>query len=167
MGEKYQTYLASREWALKREAVRERSNNTCEVCHKAPMQACHHLTYARIYNERLEDLQAICDNCHKFESGKSLVVLKEPFFYRLPPFRKKAPITQIFTEAILEPDYEAATLKVLDDFFHHGILAPVLFLFPAPEADHWRYVFCVNGGDFIYAVSFKTPISCLEEWRFR
>jgi hypothetical protein len=35
------------------------------------MQACHHLTYERVGHERLEDLQAICDACHAYESGKT------------------------------------------------------------------------------------------------
>lgn len=71
MGAKYQRYLASREWALKRESVRARSGGICERCGKNPMQAVHHLTYEHIYDEPLEDLQAICDGCHAFESGKT------------------------------------------------------------------------------------------------
>lgn len=69
--ERYQRYLCSREWNEKREAVRVRSRGYCERCLINPMQACHHLTYARKYNERLEDLQAICDNCHAFTHGKT------------------------------------------------------------------------------------------------
>lgn len=30
----------------------------------------HHLTYERIYHENLDDLQAVCDPCHEFLSGK-------------------------------------------------------------------------------------------------
>lgn len=66
----YQGYLASREWALKREAVRKRSGSKCERCKKNEMDAVHHLTYIRIGNELLTDLQAICDPCHEFLSGK-------------------------------------------------------------------------------------------------
>lgn len=69
--EKYQAYLCSREWAEKREAVRARAFNRCERCKVLPMEACHHLTYARKYNEKLEDLQAICNACHQFTHGKS------------------------------------------------------------------------------------------------
>src|SRR5579872_6752263 len=67
----YKTYLASREWALKREAVRRRSGNKCERCKKGPQDAVHHLTYANVGNEPLENLQAICRPCHEFLSGKS------------------------------------------------------------------------------------------------
>jgi hypothetical protein len=66
--EDYQAYLASRQWALKREAVRDRSNGQCERCWINPMMAVHHLTYARVGDERLEDLLAICDPCHEYFS---------------------------------------------------------------------------------------------------
>lgn len=68
--EKYAAYLCSREWAEKREAVRARSRGTCERCKRNPMDACHHLTYARKYDEQLDDLQAICNPCHEFTHGK-------------------------------------------------------------------------------------------------
>lgn len=67
----YQRYLASREWAQKREEVRLRSGNRCEHCFNAPQQAVHHLTYERIGNENLSDLMAICNPCHEYLSGKS------------------------------------------------------------------------------------------------
>lgn len=69
--EKYAAYLCSREWAEKREAVRDRSGGLCERCGVNPMNACHHLTYLRKYGEFLEDLQAICTPCHEFTHGKS------------------------------------------------------------------------------------------------
>lgn len=69
--EKRNLYYCSREWAELREAVRERAGNRCERCKTGPMDNCHHLTYARLYNERLEDLQAICEPCHQFTHGKS------------------------------------------------------------------------------------------------
>jgi len=66
----YQEYLASREWAVKREAVRRRSKGKCERCKRNDMHSVHHKTYERIGNEKLADLQAICDPCHDFLSGK-------------------------------------------------------------------------------------------------
>jgi len=69
--EKYHAYLCSREWSEKREAVRDRADGRCERCEILPMDACHHLTYIRKYDERLEDLQAICNPCHEFTHGKS------------------------------------------------------------------------------------------------
>ena len=69
MAVNYKEYLASREWALLRERVRERSGDCCERC-QGPMQAVHHLTYERVGHERLEDLQAVCNPCHEFLSAK-------------------------------------------------------------------------------------------------
>ncbi len=69
--EKYAAYLCSREWAVKREAVRKRSGGKCERCHVLPMDHVHHLTYERKYQEELEDLQASCKACHEFTHGKS------------------------------------------------------------------------------------------------
>lgn len=69
----YHAYLASREWALKREAVRVRCGNVCERCHRAPHQQTHHLTYARVGHELLEDLLGVCADCHRFLSGKTNV----------------------------------------------------------------------------------------------
>src|SRR5262245_4611509 len=69
--EKYQAYLASREWGLLREAVKERSGGICERCNKNGGTAVHHVTYARLYCERLEDLIHLCDECHDFLHGRS------------------------------------------------------------------------------------------------
>lgn len=69
--EKYSAYLCSREWAERREAVRERADGKCERCGLLPMDACHHLTYERKYSEDLSDLQGICNACHEFTHGKS------------------------------------------------------------------------------------------------
>jgi hypothetical protein len=67
----YKRYLASREWSLLREQVRERSGDSCEHCFVQHQQAVHHLTYERIGRERLEDLMAVCNPCHEYLSGKS------------------------------------------------------------------------------------------------
>jgi 5-methylcytosine-specific restriction endonuclease McrA len=67
----YHKYLASREWALLKEQVKQRSKGKCERCKASPHDATHHLTYERIGNEKLEDLVGVCEDCHKFLSGKS------------------------------------------------------------------------------------------------
>lgn len=69
--EKYQAYLCSREWSVLREKVRKRAGGICERCATHPMDHVHHLTYARRYAERLEDLQAQCKPCHDFTHAKS------------------------------------------------------------------------------------------------
>jgi hypothetical protein len=68
--EKYQLYLASREWAEKKERVKSRSLGTCERCHYAAGEQVHHLTYAHKYQEPLEDLMHLCEPCHEFLSAK-------------------------------------------------------------------------------------------------
>ena len=65
----YGVYMASREWALKKRAVRERSGGICERCKKAPATQVHHLTYERLYRELLSDLLHVCRPCHEYESA--------------------------------------------------------------------------------------------------
>lgn len=69
----YGAYLASREWALLKVAVRERSGGICERCHNAPATQCHHRTYERLYHEEITDLEDLCAACHEYESGKRRV----------------------------------------------------------------------------------------------
>lgn len=64
--EKYGAYLASRKWWVKRRAVMKRANGICERCGKFKAKAVHHLNYARVYEEKMSDLQAICKGCHEF-----------------------------------------------------------------------------------------------------
>ena len=64
-------YYASREWAVLKEAVRERSGGKCERCLVAEHEETHHVTYERMGWELPEDLQGVCGPCHEFLSGKS------------------------------------------------------------------------------------------------
>jgi hypothetical protein len=66
----YQVYLASREWALLKQELRERASGLCEHCFAAPYQETHHATYERTGYELLEDLLAVCSPCHAFLSGR-------------------------------------------------------------------------------------------------
>lgn len=75
----YHEYLASREWALKKRAVFQRSAGRCERCHIFKHTQTHHLTYERIGHEELTDLQGLCDGCHAFVSAKSDVDPKVEF----------------------------------------------------------------------------------------
>lgn len=69
--EKYAAYLCSREWNVKKEAVHKRAGECCERCNLFSINAVHHLTYERKYDEPLEDLQGTCRLCHEFTHGKS------------------------------------------------------------------------------------------------
>ncbi len=68
--EKYQAYLCSHEWAKLKTAVHERAGGICERCGQFPINAVHHLTYARKYAEAVEDLAGWCKNCHNFTHDK-------------------------------------------------------------------------------------------------
>jgi hypothetical protein len=63
--EKYEAYLCSREWALMRRRVLDRSRGICEKCKDAPFENVHHLTYIRKYEEELDDLMGVCRDCHE------------------------------------------------------------------------------------------------------
>ncbi len=67
----YHKYLASREWALLKEQVKDRAKNKCERCKNGACEVTHHITYERIGRECLEDLLGLCQECHKYLSGKS------------------------------------------------------------------------------------------------
>ncbi len=69
--EKYSAYLASREWAVLKEQIKQRSRGICEHCLVARGTQTHHQTYARKYKEPLSDLLHVCAPCHEFLSGKS------------------------------------------------------------------------------------------------
>ncbi len=61
---KYYTYLNSDEWKEKRKLVLQRDNNMCQICKVNKAVDIHHLSYINLYNEPLDDLQALCRNCH-------------------------------------------------------------------------------------------------------
>jgi hypothetical protein len=67
----YFGYLGSPEWKAKRKAVKKRCSNICERCHLYLVDEVHHLTYERLHNESLEDLQGLCCGCHDFLHGKT------------------------------------------------------------------------------------------------
>ena len=63
-------YMASREWAVLKEAVKKRADGVCERCGLDPVDQVHHLTYERFGHELLTDLHGLCNQCHEFVSGK-------------------------------------------------------------------------------------------------
>ena len=75
--EKYHAYLASREWALKKRAVHKRSAGICEACFTRHATETHHDTYIRLYHELLDDLRAVCHQCHLELSGLAEGVLEK------------------------------------------------------------------------------------------
>lgn len=65
----YHEYMASREWALLKREVKKRSLGICERCGRAPAAQVHHLNYRRVGNEKLTDLQHVCEGCHEYLSA--------------------------------------------------------------------------------------------------
>ncbi|MGC4002852.1 MAG: hypothetical protein QM811_06860 [Pirellulales bacterium] len=92
--EKYAAYLASREWAVLKEAVKARSGGTCERCEWNEATQTHHQTYTRKYREELTDLLHVCAPCHEFVSGKRAddPILKRPLLFG----RHRTPLQSIY-----------------------------------------------------------------------
>ncbi|MBB5623736.1 5-methylcytosine-specific restriction endonuclease McrA [Pedobacter cryoconitis] len=61
---KYHQYLNSDEWKARRLLVLDRDNNLCQSCKNEKAEDIHHLSYENLYNEPLDDLQALCRECH-------------------------------------------------------------------------------------------------------
>ena len=95
----YGKYLASREWAVLKTKVRQRSGGICERCRINPHQETHHVTYERFGRERLEDLQGVCRDCHKFVSNKS------DFDPLNPPLTTDAFLQEQALQHDLQPDF--------------------------------------------------------------
>ncbi len=64
ISKEYQAYLYSDKWKAKRRKVLNRAKYKCKRCKKRRATQVHHLTYERIFKERLSDLQAVCGSCH-------------------------------------------------------------------------------------------------------
>ncbi len=63
----YQLYLKTRIWWCKATRIKLGQGGICAHCgdfwgHKLQ---CHHKTYDRLFEERDEDLEAICPPCHR------------------------------------------------------------------------------------------------------
>lgn len=138
----YPRYLASREWSLLREQVRERSGNHCEHCFIAPQQAVHHLTYERIGREDLSDLMAVCNPCHEWLSGHSSVnplyafaAVSPPMAvshvawkrHLIVPFRVPEGYSSVAAQAVVCNENQCVFCAYLDDMwvvFIQGLVLP-------------------------------------------
>lgn len=69
----YSKYLASPQWAAKRDLVLKRANYICEGCLENPASQVHHLSYKNKFREFLFELVAVCMDCHKrLHDGESV-----------------------------------------------------------------------------------------------
>lgn len=62
--ERYAAYLRSPTWERKRDAVLQRARFRCEQCGMPGQLSVHHIRYRRWGTEPLEELQALCQDCH-------------------------------------------------------------------------------------------------------
>src|SRR5215203_1694501 len=60
----YVAYLKTDWWAFVRRRCMARAWNACERCQCRPARQVHHLTYERLGAERLDDVIAVCPQCH-------------------------------------------------------------------------------------------------------
>jgi hypothetical protein len=61
----YLRYLQSSRWRTLARAVRIRAKGKCDICLRADGTECAHLTYERVFNERITDLLWLCKKCHR------------------------------------------------------------------------------------------------------
>lgn len=58
-------YYQSPQWQSKRLQKIRQVGNKCERCGKVARLDVHHVNYDNLYDEDMEDLQALCRNCHE------------------------------------------------------------------------------------------------------
>ena len=61
----YEEYRQSQRWRKLRRAAMLRAKGICEICRRWDGRELAHLTYDRIFNERLEDVLWLCKKCHR------------------------------------------------------------------------------------------------------
>jgi len=61
----YFLYLRSQAWKQRRAEAIRASGGCCDECGTPHVEEVHHVTYARLGNERLEDLASVCVRCHR------------------------------------------------------------------------------------------------------
>jgi 5-methylcytosine-specific restriction endonuclease McrA len=61
----YRDYLGTDEWSERRKRVIRRAGFRCQVCASGSRLHVHHRTYARRGVERIEDMIALCADCHE------------------------------------------------------------------------------------------------------
>lgn len=91
MNPSYKAYLDSPAWKVKRGQRLEIARHTCSVCGQGGHLHVHHLTYANIFNERMEELLPLCELHHKlaeelYENG-ALTKEGEPLYLMVQTIR--------------------------------------------------------------------------------
>lgn len=67
MRDDYLEYLDSPEWWRLRKLAVQRADHKCERCGAKELLNVHHRTYQRLGAEYLNDLEVLCETCHRME----------------------------------------------------------------------------------------------------
>ena len=59
-------YLISPEWEAKRKQALKAANYSCQLCKAETDLHVHHISYKNLFRENLEDLAALCSDCHTY-----------------------------------------------------------------------------------------------------
>lgn len=70
----YADYLQTEHWAQVRKHKIAKTGRQCEKCGRTGNVDVHHLTYERLGEELMEDLQVLCPICHKQVHGLELTM---------------------------------------------------------------------------------------------
>lgn len=66
----YQHYLTTQHWENVRSRKLGQAGYRCEKCNRGEPLEVHHLTYDRLGEELMDDLQVLCRICHSREHGR-------------------------------------------------------------------------------------------------
>jgi hypothetical protein len=101
----YKNYLKSKEWALKKEQLFLKRGKVCERCKSTQDIHVHHKHYKTLFNERLIDLEVLCQRCHfnhhnqlknnKKQKNKKHTDLQKPKKKIIELFEKGFPLYKI------------------------------------------------------------------------
>lgn len=61
---RYRAYVRTRHWMIIKNKRLKLSNDKCDICGSNNDLQVHHIRYKNLYDVDLDDLQAICKNCH-------------------------------------------------------------------------------------------------------
>lgn len=73
----YKKYIRSKAWGRKRRQKLNRVDHKCEECQAGDVLLhVHHLTYAHLGSEEMDELQVLCEPCHLKKHPKKKAVKK-------------------------------------------------------------------------------------------
>lgn len=76
--EAYYQYIKSPSWRALRLNLFKTRGKKCERCGSKNMIEVHHLTYVRLGNEKMSDLEVLCNVCHAKEHDAKPKEIKKP-----------------------------------------------------------------------------------------